>query len=145
MSKKKIVQTAVPIHVPSEEWARVAEAQRQHLRALADKIERGEPIEPSERLDAAMAIRIAAERIPDAPKRRPGRPKAFPGGDAALLAVFYRCTGRSEEDAVAEAAATHGVPYDTMLSAYKAHKVAAENALAAFGLRPRKKSRQLSP
>lgn len=127
----------VPIHVSPEAFAKTAQSQRELLAKLAERIERGEAITSQmERTFAAGAIRAFAEAIPDAPKRGRGRPAKFASGDAALLAVTYRVAGKTEDEAVADAAAVHGVPEETMRSAYRLHRDSATAVMAAFGMKP---------
>lgn len=127
----------VPLHVSPEAFKKVAQSQRTLLHELAEKIERGEAItEPLAQIFAAGAIRAFADAIPDAPKRGRGRPAKFAAGDAALLAMAYRVAGRTEEDAIADAALAHGVREETMRSAYRLHKDGTSSVMAAFGMKP---------
>jgi len=129
--------SGVPIHVSPEALARTAQSQREFLAELAERIERGEAItNPMGQIFAAGAIRAFADAISDAPKRGRGRPAKFASGDAALLAMTYRVAGKTEDEAVADAAAVHGVPEETMRSAYRRHRDSATAVMAAFGMKP---------
>ena len=103
-----------------DEYARIAAAQRESLRSIADRIEKGEPLSHSwERGFAAAAIRAAASQIPDqAPKPR-GHPPQFERSIVAFEYGGYVHGGLSKNKAIERLAQAHDVTVEAIKAALK--------------------------
>lgn len=83
-------------------------------RDLAKKIERGEPLDETERNIAAWILREWADIPIEATKRRPGQLPRYDHVVAAWWIELARRSGKSKETAIADKAEEYGVTVEAM-------------------------------
>lgn len=104
----------------------VAARQRAFLAEVADRIERGEPLDDTARLFAVAAIRGFAARIVGEVRRRRGRPPTFDPGTVALevaAAVFLQRMPKTR--AIGDAALRYGVSEEAISKGLRGQYAAA--------------------
>lgn len=88
--KAKPAASAIPFHVPDDEYSRIRDAQQKRARELAEQLQQGERLPPHDAGFVAAILIYWADNLPSKPKRAPGRSRTFPAGDAALCYAEYR-------------------------------------------------------
>ncbi|MEO7477717.1 MAG: hypothetical protein ABIT64_00600 [Lysobacteraceae bacterium] len=80
-----------PFHISPDAYARTAQSQREHVRNIADKLDRAEPLDDVDRMMAAAILRGWADNLKDKQPRRQGQAPQF---DHANAAIHYACLRR---------------------------------------------------
>lgn len=109
--------------------ARTAQHQREHARAIADRLERGESLDGIPGRPGAFAaaiIRHWADNLPDTRPRGRGREPTFPEGSAALMVEFKVAEGMSRRAAIAKVAEFYDVTTEAIAKAIKPHRETAQ-------------------
>lgn len=119
--KKRTTPLNIQLYVAPEEFARVAQSQRDWMHDIANKIERGEALSEFDARAAAGAIRAFAKEIPSAPKQGRGRPQSLHGGEAFLLFSALRQDPKTwkRESAIEYVANVFGAEYGAVEAAIR--------------------------
>jgi hypothetical protein len=95
--------------VSADKYRKVVKAQRELLDAIAERVERGEPVaRTDERRLIAGILRAWAQQIPEAPPS--ATTKVDPAYIAIHCAVLMNAEGQDKASATAELAEIYGVP-----------------------------------
>lgn len=112
----------IEFNVSPEEYAKVAQDQREWARNLADKIERGEPLDTGlDRKVAAAILRGWADNLPDTAPRKPGQAPKVDAGEVAMQVAVLRVQGIAKGRAIAQVAEDWGVSDEAIRKALKKH------------------------
>lgn len=124
----------VEFSVSTEKHQLIVKAQREFIDSIADRVEKGEPLERvAERKLIAGMLRAWARQIPDAlPNSASGTPKMDPGYVAIHFACLVNGQGRSKSEAAAELAEIYDVSPEAVGEAI------AKFEMSAMRLVPRK-------
>jgi hypothetical protein len=126
VKRPKRQSSTIPFLVPDAEYARVAEAQRNHITALAGKIQNGEALNVGERVLAAEIVRAWAKQIPSKqPRKRGQAPKIDAGPVAILYAQMVNRDGKKKTHAIAELAESYDCSEQTIKNALNKYGAAA--------------------
>lgn len=121
----------VSFYVSPEEYAKTARAQKKWVRALADDIEAGKPIEGKiDRQAVAGILRLWADNLEEIPRGKRGPAPKFCHGSEALSYAMHRWKGLTHGQALAEIADRVGVSETAVNKAIEKHRA---GAFAVFG------------
>ena len=109
----------VAFFVPSDKHQSIVKAQRDFIGAIAERIEKGEPVaRVDERKMIAGILRAWARQIPDTlPKTQGGVARIEPAYAAIHFACLVNVQGRSKEEAIAELAGLYGASPEAVAEA----------------------------
>ena len=111
MATRKATAKSVEVTVPADKHQLVVKAQREFIGAIADRVERDEPIHrAAERKLIAGILRAWARQIPETlPHTEDGTARIEPGYAAIHFAWLVNGQGRTKAAATAELAEIYGV------------------------------------
>lgn len=112
----------IELYISPDEYARAAQSQRELAREMADKIERGEPLEHRmHRMIAAGILRLWADNLSDTAPRKPGQAPRVHAGEVAMQVAVLRVQGIAKTRAIAQVAEDLGVSDEAIRKALKKH------------------------
>ena len=109
----------VEFSVPTDRHQKIAQAQRDFIASIADRVDKGEPFaRAAERKLIAGILRAWAKQIPDVlPNTHDGAARIDPGYAAIHFACLVNGQGRSKAAATAELAEIYGVAPEAVAEA----------------------------
>lgn len=128
----------IEFNTSPDDYARVAQEQREWARRMADKIERGEPLDRGlDRKVAAAILRGFADNLPDTAPRKAGQAPKIDAGEVALQYAALRGRGAKKGQAIAELAERWGVSDEAIRKSLKKN---GDEAMRLLGVEPNQKN-----
>lgn len=115
-----------------ERYAHIIREQKKYARELADRVDRGEPLDEMGSEIVSSLLRSWADKIPEEQPRPRGHQPQFASGAAALYVANRRRRGESYRQAVANVAEHYGVTDESIKKALKKDGDQAQSVIGVF-------------